>query len=127
MSRREEEEASKRLKMLHGEDGIDSSGETEELKLVRLADVLFAARMEKLLNEWRSGLLHGGTASSEFPRISNGSNQSMETVFHHMRPALSLKGFTSHQLRVLNSVMLSVLHLFFRLFVFNQLVLDLAL
>ncbi|AAF79314.1 F14J16.11 [Arabidopsis thaliana] len=102
---REEEEASKRLKMLHGEDGIDSSGETEELKLVRLADVLFAARMEKLLNEWRSGLLHGGNASSEFPRISNGSNQSMETVFHHMRPALSLKGFTSHQLRVLNSVL----------------------
>ncbi|CAA0297848.1 Ribonuclease H-like superfamily [Arabidopsis thaliana x Arabidopsis arenosa] len=105
LSRREEEEASKRLKMLHGEDGIDSSGETEELKLVRLADVLFAARMEKLLNEWRSGLLHGGNASSEFPRISNGSNQSMETVFHHMRPALSLKGFTSHQLRVLNSVL----------------------
>lgn len=106
MSRRQEEEASKRLEMLHGEEGIVSSGETEDLKLVRLADTLFAVRMEKMLNEWRSGLLHGGNASSEFPRISNGSTQSMETVFHHMRPALSLKGFTSHQLRVLNSVIL---------------------
>lgn len=106
MSRRQEEEASKRLETLYSEEGIDSSSETEDFKLVRLADVLFAERMKNMLNEWRSGLLHGRNASSESPRIINGSTQSTETVFYHMRPALSLKGFTSHQLRVIDSVML---------------------
>lgn len=108
MSRRQEEDASKRLEMLYDEEEVD---ETEDLKLVRLADVLFAERMKNKLNEWRSELLHGGNASSESTRISNGSTQSTETVFYHMRPALSLKGFTSHQLRVIKSVMLYVLRL----------------
>lgn len=111
MSRRQEEEASKRLEMLYDEEGVDSMVDTEGLKLVRLADVLFAERMKSKLNEWRSELLHGGNASSESTRISNGSTQSTETVFYHMRPALSLKGFTSHQLRVINSVILYVLRL----------------
>ncbi|XP_010462450.1 PREDICTED: poly(A)-specific ribonuclease PARN-like [Camelina sativa] len=105
LSRRQEEEASKRLETLYREEGIDSSGETEDLKLVRLADVLFAERMKNMLNEWRTGLLNGGNVSSESPRISNESTRSTETVFHQMRPALSLKGFTSHQLRVINSVL----------------------
>ena len=80
--------------------------EAEDFKLVRLADVLFAQRMKTKLNEWRSDLLHGGKASSESP---GSSTQSTETVFYHMRPALSLKGFTSHQLRVIKLVMLFVL------------------
>ncbi|KAG2312232.1 hypothetical protein Bca52824_023789 [Brassica carinata] len=59
--------------------------------------------MKKKLNEWWSELLHGGNASSsQSPGIST---QSTETVFYHMRPALSLKGFTSHQLRVIKLVL----------------------
>ncbi|CAH2033420.1 unnamed protein product [Thlaspi arvense] len=106
LSRRQEEEASKRLETLYDEEGVDSVVETEDLKLVRLADLLFSERMKKKLNAWRSELLHGGNASSvESPGISNGSTQSAETVFYHMRPALSLKGFTSHQLKVIKLVL----------------------
>ncbi|KAF8060411.1 hypothetical protein N665_1217s0014 [Sinapis alba] len=103
LSRRQEEEASKRFEMLYDDEG--GVVEAEDFKLVRLADVLFTERMKKKLNEWRSELLHGGSASSESPGISNGSTQSIETVFYHMRPALSLKGFTSHQLRVIRLVL----------------------
>lgn len=120
MSRRQEEEASKRLEMLYDEEGVV---ETEDLKLVRLADLLFAERMKKKLCEWRSQLLHGGNASSsdESQTVSNGSTQSTQTVFCHMRPALSLQGFTSHQLRVIRLVMLRVIsgfHLCFTLSLF---------
>lgn len=99
LSRRQEEDASKRFEMLYHEEGVV---EAEDFKLVRLADVLFAQRMKTKLNEWRSDLLHGGKASSESP---GSSTQSTETVFYHMRPALSLKGFTSHQLRVIKLVL----------------------
>ncbi|ESQ29877.1 hypothetical protein EUTSA_v10011283mg [Eutrema salsugineum] len=98
LSRRQEEEASKR----YDEESVDSVVETEDLKLVRLADLLFSERMKKRFNEWRSALLHG---SSESPGISSGSTESAETVFYHMRPALSLQGFTSHQLRVIKLVL----------------------
>lgn len=96
MSRRQEEDA---IKMLYDEEGVV---EADDFKLVRLAHVLFAERMKNKLNEWRSDLLHCRNASSESP---GSSTQSTETVFYHMRPALSLKGFTSHQLRVIRLVM----------------------
>ncbi|KAL0864131.1 hypothetical protein Bca101_043249 [Brassica carinata] len=97
LSRRQEEDATKRFEMLY--DDEEGVVQTEHVKL---ADVLFADRMKKKLNEWRSELLHSRNASSE---SSNGSTQSAETVFYHMRPALSLKGFTSHQLRVIRLVL----------------------
>lgn len=96
MSRRQEEDA---IKMLYDEEGVV---EADDFKLVRLAHVLFAERMKNKLNEWRSDLLHCRNASSESP---GSSTQSTETVFYHMRPALSLKGFTSHQLRVIRLVL----------------------
>ncbi|KAG2242397.1 hypothetical protein Bca4012_063580 [Brassica carinata] len=100
LSRRQEEEAIKRFEMLY--DDEEGVVDTEDFKLVRLSDVLFAERMKKKLNEWRSGLLHGGNASSESPGIST---QSTQTVFYHLRPALSLQGFTCHQLRVIRLVL----------------------
>ncbi|KAJ4918015.1 Poly(A)-specific ribonuclease PARN [Raphanus sativus] len=101
LSRRQEEDASNRFEMLYSQQGVV---EVEDFKLVRLADVLFAERMKNKLNEWRSELLHGGpNASSQ--SSSNGLTQSTETVFYHMRPALNLRGFTSHQLRVIQLVL----------------------
>ncbi|XP_019059102.1 PREDICTED: poly(A)-specific ribonuclease PARN isoform X2 [Tarenaya hassleriana] len=87
------------------EDGdMDSAVEARELKLVRMADILFAERMKNTLSEWRSALLHGGNTMSQSLRSSNDSAERLETVFYFMRPALSLKGFTSHQLRVIKLV-----------------------
>ncbi|XVE50853.1 hypothetical protein DITRI_Ditri01bG0197400 [Diplodiscus trichospermus] len=107
LSREQEDEARKRLKSLYGDQLTNAShdfGGNMDLPLVRVADVLFSERMKKRLSEWRDELLQHRVAGPQDPGASSELNQQFQTVFFNMRPALSLNGFTSHQLSLIRMV-----------------------
>ncbi|CAI0378774.1 unnamed protein product [Linum tenue] len=107
LSRGEEDEALRRL-TLHCKRLSDLSKESEDgegTTLLNITDVLFSKRMKDKLSEWRSGLLHSTrNATSQCHDMSKGSKQQFQTVFFKMRPAVSLNGFTSHQLNLIRMV-----------------------
>lgn len=108
LSRNQEEEALRRLNARYKNDLPDSlSGwrEVEDIKLVRVADILFAERLRHKIGEWLDRLLREGNGGLEIEKSSNASNEKMKTIFFKMRPALDLSGFTSHQLRLIQLVM----------------------
>ncbi|XP_024160732.1 poly(A)-specific ribonuclease PARN isoform X2 [Rosa chinensis] len=69
-----------------------------------MADTLFTERMKNTFTEWRDGLLRNKNGGFQFQGISNDRQQHLETIFFKMRPALSLNGFTSHQLKLIQLV-----------------------
>ncbi|XP_021905805.1 poly(A)-specific ribonuclease PARN [Carica papaya] len=107
LSRRQEEEALRQLNSHYEDESYNSwlkLKEGREKPLGRIADVLFAERMKNRLSEWRDVMLHGGNGWPEIQRSSSNSSQQFQTIFFKMRPALSLHGFTSHQLRLIQLV-----------------------
>ncbi|XWS51733.1 hypothetical protein CRYUN_Cryun11dG0008700 [Craigia yunnanensis] len=107
LSRQQEDEARKRLKSLYGDQSMNPSHDLREimdLPLVQVADVLFTERMKKRLSEWRDELLQHRVRGPQDQGASNDLNQQFQTVFFKMRPALSLNGFTSHQLSLIQMV-----------------------
>ena len=74
------------------------------MPVVNVVDVLFSERMKNRLSEWRVGLLQERDGGFEFQGSSNDSEQQFRTVFFKMRPAVSLNGFSSHQLRLIQLV-----------------------
>ncbi|XP_070674824.1 poly(A)-specific ribonuclease PARN-like isoform X2 [Malus domestica] len=73
------------------------------MPVVKMADTLFAERMKNSFTEWRDRLLRSSKGGFQFQGDSNDSQQ-LQTIFFKMRPALSLRGFTSHQLRLIQMV-----------------------
>ena len=96
-----------------------SMKEIRDTPLVSVSDVLFSERMKNRFNEWRNWLLHDRNGGSQFLETSNDTKPQFRTIFFKMWPALTLNGFTSHQLRLIQLVMFH-----FR-FIFNYLVCDL--
>ncbi|KAK0602730.1 hypothetical protein LWI29_036419 [Acer saccharum] len=104
LSREQEVEALKRANLIY-EDGLsDSLKEARDMPVVNVVDVLFSERMKNRLSEWRVGLLQERNGGFEFQGNSNDSEQQFRTVFFKMRPAVSLNGFSSHQLRLIQLV-----------------------
>lgn len=107
LSRAQEEEALRRLNSAY-EDEL--SEQWHNLKdacnrlLVSMGDVLFTKRMKNRISEWRDGLLRDRNEGSQFQGSSSDSKQHLQTIFFNMRPALTLNGFTSHQLRLIQMV-----------------------
>lgn len=85
-------------------DSWQVSSECTDIPLVRVADVLFTERMKKKLSEWRDGLLQNRDGGLQHQSHSDELKQQLQTVFFKMRPALSLTGFTSHQLKLIKMV-----------------------
>uniref|UniRef100_A0A5B7BS44 Putative poly(A)-specific ribonuclease PARN n=1 Tax=Davidia involucrata TaxID=16924 RepID=A0A5B7BS44_DAVIN len=107
LSRGQEDEAMRRLKMAYEDEVSESWSHLKEDKdtpLVRMADVLFAERMKNIISEWRDELLRDRNRGSKFEGTSSDSNQQFQTIFFNMRPAITLSGFTSHQLRLIQLV-----------------------
>lgn len=107
LSRGQVDEARKRLISPKGDQLTHPSHnlrETTDLPLVRVADVLFTERMKKRLGEWRDDLLQNRVGGSQEEKVPDDLNQQFRTVFFKMRPALSLDGFTSHQLSLIRMV-----------------------
>lgn len=112
LSRSQEEEALKVLNSRYKDelsDSTSSSSEVDDMKLIRMSDVLFAERMKKNINEWQDELLLGRSGRSESEMRSNDSNAKFQTIFYKKRPAISLTGFTSRQLRLIQWVNCSLL------------------
>lgn len=80
--------------------------EVRDVPLVSMADILFTERMKNRFNEWRDWLLQPQNGEFQFQGSSNDSKQQFQTLFFKMRPAISLNGFSSHQLRLIQLVIL---------------------
>lgn len=102
MSRGQESEALKRLSLAC--DDESTLKEVRDAPLVKMADTLFTERMKNTFTEWRDGLLRNRNGGFQFQQNSNDRQQQLETIFFKMRPAISLNGFTSHQLRLIQLV-----------------------
>lgn len=102
LSRGQENEALRCFHLAY-EDGSKLK-EVRDAPLVKMADTLFTERMKNTFTEWRDGLLRNKNGGFQFQGISNDRQQHLETIFFKMRPALSLNGFTSHQLKLIQLV-----------------------
>lgn len=89
--------------------------EIRETPLVSVADVLFSERMKSRFNKWRNWLLQDRNRGSQFLETSNNTKEQFQTIFFKMRPALTLNGFTSHHLRLIQSVMFHLGFIFYYL------------
>ncbi|CAK7324494.1 unnamed protein product [Dovyalis caffra] len=97
LSRRQEDEALRRLNLRYQNE---LSQQVRDVPLVSMTDILFSERMKNRLSEWRDDLLKGTSGRSQFQGSVNDTNKQFQTLFYKMRPALSLNGFTSHQLKL---------------------------
>ncbi|KAL3508359.1 hypothetical protein ACH5RR_027760 [Cinchona calisaya] len=107
LSRSQEEEALGRLNARYNEHSSDSSSgwrDVVDMKLVRIADILFSERLKNKITAWHDGLLRETNGGSQTEKSSNDLKQQLKTIFFKMRPALDLTGFTSHQLRLIQLV-----------------------
>lgn len=102
LSRGQESEALKRLSLACEDES--TLKEVRDAPLVKIADTLFTERMKNTFTEWRDGLLRNRNGGFQFQQNSNDRQQQLETIFFKMRPAISLNGFTSHQLRLIQLV-----------------------
>lgn len=104
LSRGQEDEA---LRLLNLRYENELSEQARDVPLVSITDILFSERMKNRLREWRDGLLKDTSGGSQLEgSFLNDSNQQFQNIFYKMRPALSLNGFTSRQLRLIQSVSL---------------------
>ncbi|WRX28332.1 hypothetical protein QQP08_020819 [Theobroma cacao] len=85
-------------------DAVKRRRKTMDVPLVRVADVLFTERMKKRLSERRDKLLQNRSRGPQDQGASNDLNQQFQPLFFKTRPALSLNGFTSHQLSLIRVV-----------------------
>ncbi|KAK6934610.1 Ribonuclease CAF1 [Dillenia turbinata] len=107
LSRAQEDEALNRLSASYDDELSELWSCSEGIKdipLVRIPDVLFFERMKNKISEWRDELLKDGGGGYQLHKTSSASKQQFQTIFFKMRPALSLIGFTSHQLRLIELV-----------------------
>lgn len=111
LSRAQEEEAIQKLNLLHQDQTSASSTTSEEdgdMPLKSVADILFTERMKNNFKEWRDLLVSKSDGHfSEYTKCATGQFQ---TVFFKMRPAIMLNGFSSHQLKLIQQVLLYTLH-----------------
>ncbi|KAL5548636.1 hypothetical protein UlMin_003867 [Ulmus minor] len=101
LSRRQEGEALKRLKLVYEDENLK---EVRDIPLVNMVDILFTERMKNKFSEWHDGLSRPQNTGFQFQGGSNDSKQQFQTIFFKMRPAISLNGFSSHQLRLIQLV-----------------------
>lgn len=97
----------RKLDLVYKDDLPDSSSNLRndtDTQLVKMADILFAERMKHVVSGWRAGLLRVGNCASEFQGSLNDMNQTFQTTFFHMRPALVVNGFSSRQLSLIKLV-----------------------
>uniref|UniRef100_A0A803QCH9 Uncharacterized protein n=1 Tax=Cannabis sativa TaxID=3483 RepID=A0A803QCH9_CANSA len=100
LSRRQEVDAQKRF-------DLEYEGESKEVRdmpVVGMVSILFSDRMKNKISEWRDRLLQFQNGESQSQGSQSYSKQQFQTIFFKMRPAISVNGFTSHQLRLIQLV-----------------------
>ncbi|KAI3974014.1 hypothetical protein MKX01_030590 [Papaver californicum] len=105
LSREQEAEARDHFKVAYDESNLAPNlKEFQESTLISSADILFTCRMKKYLKEWRDSSLGNTNGRVQIDENLKDLTPMFETVFYKMRPALRLKGFTSHQLRLIQLI-----------------------
>ncbi|KAJ7960940.1 poly(A)-specific ribonuclease PARN [Quillaja saponaria] len=107
LSREQEEEAKQCSNLTYDGELSDmwcNLKDVRDIPLVSMVDILFTERMKTKFSEWCDGLLQDRRGEVQFQRTSEDSKQQLQVVFFKMRPALSLDGFTSHQLNLIQLV-----------------------
>ncbi|KAB2616831.1 poly(A)-specific ribonuclease PARN-like [Pyrus ussuriensis x Pyrus communis] len=102
----QESVALRRLSLAYDDELLARCSNLKEpmhMPVVKMADTLFAERMKNSFTEWRDGLLRSSKGGFQFQGDSNDSQQ-LQTIFFKLHPALSLRGFTSHQLKLIQMV-----------------------
>ena len=108
LSREQEREAIKSLNSTYDSEWSDicKLKDVRDIPLVSMADILFTERMKNKFSKWHDGLLQEQNQEEQIQGISKDSKQQFEVIFFKMHPALRLGGFTSHQLKLIQLVML---------------------
>lgn len=103
LSRGQEDEVLRRLNSVYN-GKWHKMDEVRDVPLVNIADILFSERMKIRINEWHDSLLQNRIVDPQLYGKAAESKQHFEIIFFNMRPALKLKGFTSHQLWLIELV-----------------------
>lgn len=129
LSRAQEEEALQKLNFFHQDRPFSSSATSEgdgDMPLKRTADILFTERMKMNFKVWRDVIV--SQPDSHLSGNIKCTAGQFQTAFFKMRPAVILNGFSSHQLQLIQQVLLNfelsnswaakllkkILHLFMR-------------
>jgi poly(A)-specific ribonuclease len=86
-----------------------TSQEDVDMPLKSAADILFTERMKIKFNEWRDVIISKPIVDSHLSENIKFSSGQFQTVFFKMRPAIMLNGFSSHQLKLIQQVVLNTL------------------
>lgn len=106
LSRAQEAEALQNLCSAYDDDSSNSSSEDcMEIPIVSTADLLFTQRMKTRFQEWRDGILRHLNEACPLEGNPDDTKMQLQTVLFKMRPAVLLKGFSSHQVKLIKLVM----------------------
>lgn len=94
--------------------------ENREVPSLNMVDVLFTERMKNRFREWLDGLLNPHNGGLQFQESKSDAKPQFHTIFFKMRPALSLNGFTSRQLKLIKLVMLILSSFDYFIFLFKK-------
>jgi poly(A)-specific ribonuclease len=86
-----------------------TSQEDVDMPLKSAADIIFTERMKMKFNEWRDVIISKPIVDSHLSENIKFSSGQFHTVFFKMRPAIMLNGFSSHQLKLIQQVVLNTL------------------
>jgi poly(A)-specific ribonuclease len=112
LSRAQEEKALQKLNLMYQDQSASSSTTSQEdldTPLKSAADILFTERMKMKFNEWRDMIISRPIVDSHLSENIKFSPGQFQTVFFKMRPAIMLNGFSSHQLKLIQQVVLNSL------------------
>jgi poly(A)-specific ribonuclease len=112
LSRAQEEEALQKLNLMYQDQSASSKTTSQEdldTPLKSVADILFTERMKMKFNEWRDMIISRPIVDSHLSENIKLSPGQFQTVFFKMRPATLLNGFSSHQLTLIQQVVLNSL------------------
>jgi poly(A)-specific ribonuclease len=112
LSRAQEEEALQKLNLMYQDQSASSKTTSQEdldTPLKSVADILFTERMKMKFNEWRDMIISRSIVDSHLSENIKLSPGQFQTVFFKMRPATLLNGFSSHQLTLIQQVVLNSL------------------
>jgi len=107
LSREQERKALRSLDSRYDSEWSDicKLKDVTDTPMLSAADILFTARMKNKFREWRDGLLHEQNLEDQIQGVTEDSK--FQEIFFEMHPALRLNGFTSHQLKLIQLVMLA--------------------
>ncbi|KAJ0986878.1 hypothetical protein J5N97_005234 [Dioscorea zingiberensis] len=108
LSRVQEAEALNKLSSAYENEltnSINTSGENLEIPIVSTADLLFTERIKNKFHEWRNRITESSCAECYVKEKTEHVMTQFQTIFFKMRPAVTLNGFNSHQMKLIQLVL----------------------